>query len=61
MNIRLMIGIVIFLFYYYYAWPIVYPTDNRVNDWNTESITRVVVSVVYFWVGQIIICNELFN
>jgi hypothetical protein len=60
MNIKLMIGIVLLLFHYYYAWPIVYPTDNRVKPWNTESITRVVVSVVYFWVGLIIICNELF-
>lgn len=54
-----MVGVVLLLFYYYYSWPLYREVEDWTKSWNGESITRVIVSVVYFWVGVIIIYNEI--
>ncbi len=59
MNLKLMVGVVLLLFYYYYSWPLYREVEDWTKSWNGESITRVIVSVVYFWVGVIIIYNEI--
>ena len=61
MNIRIMIGIAFILVYIYSAWQIVYQTQDWTKYWNGKYITRLIVSVVYFWGGLIIIYTELFN
>ena len=61
MNLKLMVGVVLLFFYYYYSWPLYREVEDWTKSWNAVSISRVVVSVVYFWAGVIIICNEVFT